>query len=338
MLSRGLKQRVVGAWRVQRTTGAVLGASIGPNGALCAPFGARGRTHSKVMDDRMQYKWFLLVAAFGTMVYVNVVGRIQDQDHSRNLERYKKNFTPQEWDDYISQIERKTMLLDSGEECYMMPGGASAKTAATLISKLGEAELLDLNELVRYQLETPSAKYHHVLKDNLEREVKGSGLHYAFTYKLRPGLFTQLVHDAIKAAKERDPSLGRFVVLNYPPTVKEAVKFEQNVTTNDFVVSEGNDDSDIVQYFQTVDKVFVLNKMPTKETLRVDPKAKAKPSQVAEPKLSPAPLRPSLDVPPPADASALHVAQYKLRQRGEPIRRYGESDADVVARLASLDV
>lgn len=296
-------------------------------------------TSSKVMDDRMQYKWFLLVAAFGTMVYVNVVGRIQDQDHASNLEKYKKNFTPEEWDDYISQIERKTMLLENNEECYLIPIPGNSKETQGIVNKLGGKEnvfTLDLNDLVKYQLETPNAKYHFVLKDNFEAEAKSNkqGFKYIFTYKLRPGLFTQLVNDAIKVAKEENPTFGRFVVLNYPPTIKEAVKFEQNITTNDFVIKfNKNDDSDIIQYFDTVDKTILLDDLKQLSPLKIDASSVKKqlikqPEQKQHVCLA--------DIEPDSSSSAIHRAQFKLRQLNQPIRLFGESDDDIINRLSKL--
>lgn len=297
---------------------------------------------SRVMDDRMQYKWFILVAAFGTMVYVNVVNRIQDQDHSSNLEKYKKNFTPEEWEDYISQIERKSMLLDNNEQCYLIPF-PNKQSVSPIVKKLGgddNVRVIDLNALVKHQLDTPSAKYHIVLKDNFESQSnKEDGFQFKFTYKLRPGLFTQLVNDSIKAAKDESPSIGRFLILNYPPTIKEAVKFEQNISTNDIIIKmDKSNNSDIIQYFETVDKTVLVSDLKQMNPFKVQEKSSLKKQQKPPVLSTTTPKHICLaDIVPDESSSAIHRAQYKLRLLGEPIRKYGESNDDIIKRLSSLN-
>lgn len=294
-------------------------------------------TKSRVMDQGMQYKWFLLVAAFGTMVYINVVNRLQDQSHSNGVQKLKKEYTPQEWEEYIARIERKTLLLNNNEETYLVPQKVSAKQVSQLSALLGEPTIIDLNELIKYQLENPQAKYNIILNQTLEdSDNKGEiGLKYSFTYKLRPGLFTQLVNDAIKEAKSKDESSGRFLVLNYPPNVKEAVKFEQNICTNDYLVELNKSDLDIVQYFQTVDK-----SIPISQLKKLDPKV-VSPTKDPKYQMEPSAPKPAehvclADIKPTENSSAIHHAQYKLRQLNEPIRKFGESNEDVINRLSKL--
>lgn len=300
-------------------------------------------------DDKIEFKWFLLVGVFGTMVYVTVMQRIQEQDHSRNIEKYKKTFTEEEWTKYINEIQKKRLTLEAKEECYLIPytfnSQSYAKAISSTVDNLGGAGnvgVVDLNSLVSAQLNDPlgKAKYHILLAQSLEAEdANAPGFKYSFTYKLKPGIFTQIVNDEILRLKSENPSLGRFLILNYPPNIKEAVKFEQNVCNKDTLLVLDNKlaDSDIVQYFETVDKVINYKDLTRKSPLIVD--AKAVPSINPEPKSvveSSIVLKVLPDEEPTADAPAITKAQYKLRELQQPIREYGESDVDVINRLKKL--
>lgn len=283
--------------------------------------------------DKIEWKWFLLVAAFGTMVYVNVMQRIQEQDHSKNLEKYKKTFTEDEWNKYISEIQKKHLTLEKGEECYLLPvtngNSKDSEVVKQIVEKLG-AKVIDLNELVERQLE--GGKYHILLKENLEtHDPKANGFAYSFTYRLKPGIFTQLVSDEIKKEKDADPGAGRFLLLNYPPNIKEAIKFEQNVCSRDtLLVLKDEEDNNVVEYFETVDKIKHVKDLPKLDPLDISHVAKPAPL------LETPQLKMLADTQPSQDAPAIEKAQWQLRQLGQPIRQYGESDEDVITRLKSL--
>lgn len=300
-------------------------------------------------DDKIEFKWFLLVGVFGTMVYVTVMQRIQEQDHSKNIEKYKKTFTEEEWNKYINEIQKKHLTLESNEECYLIPYTYNNKSLDSSISstvdKLGGAEnvgVLDLNSLVSGQLNDPQgkAKYHILLTQTLEsEETNAAGFKYAFNYKLKPGIFTQIINDEILRLKSENPSLGRFVILNYPPNIKEAVKFEQNVCNKDTLLVFDNkyDNSDIVQYFETVDKVTNYKALTKMSPLLVNANAPVLENTPAGSIDEAATIIKDLPSGEPAsDAPAIIKAQYKLRQLQQPIREYGESDVDVINRLNKL--
>lgn len=303
-------------------------------------FASQWRNENKT-DDKIEFKWFLLVGVFGTMVYVTVMQRIKEQDHSKNVEKYKKTFTEDEWQKYVQETQVKRLTLEHGEECFLVPfthqNRSDSKIIKQTVEKLGGAEnvgVLDLNELVQKQLtdESTYAKYHILLSQSLESQDDNSdGFKYKFTYKLKPGLFTQMVHDEILNQKKENGDLGRFLILNYPPTIKEAVKFEQNICNKDTLLTLQDSDSEIVQYFETVDKVISVKFLVKHEPLKVT-------SVVKQPEAQPSKftLHVLSNTEPLENATAIEKAQYQLRKLGEPIRVYGESDIDVINRLQSL--
>lgn len=308
---------------------------------------ASWRNESKT-DDKIQFKWFLLIGVFGTMVYITVMQRISEQDHSKNLEKYKKTFSEDEWNAYISDIQRKTFTLESDEECFLLPYSFNKNSKSNEIIKLANklgglknVAIIDLNELVEDQLSNKNGKekYNILLNSTLEStDSNPESFKFKFTYKLKSGIFTQIVNDKITELKNENPELGRFIILNYPPNIKEAVKFEQNVCNRDnlIILNNEKDNSDIVQYFQTVDKVIDFNKLENLKPLIVDCKNfnKANNSKKIEEDFVINTLPANIDN--VDNLSTIHKAQFKLRELGEPIRYYGETDLDVINRLQSL--
>lgn len=298
--------------------------------------------------DKIDFKWFLLVGVFGTMVYITVMQRLQEQDHSKNMEKYKKTFTEAEWSNYVNDIQKKHYTLENGEECYFFPfTNNNSKIITQTIDNLGGAEnvgVMDLNELISKQINSSDgkAKYHILLSQTLDSEDPQSpGFKFKFNYKLKPGIFTQIANDEIVRMKAENPSIGRFLLLNCPPNIKEAIKFEQNVTNKDtlLVLNDEFKDSDVIQYFDTVDKVIDISKMKKLEPLIIDSatqsemKLQREAEKLSEP---PAILKTLPTEEPASDSPAIIKAQYKLRQLNEPIRIYGESDVDVIKRLNAL--
>jgi hypothetical protein len=304
------------------------------------------KNERKSSGDRIEFKWFLLVGVFGTMVYMTVMQRIKEQDHSKNLEKYKKTFTEEEWNSYINEIQKKHLTLENGEECYLIPftnsNSIDSKPIKSTIEKLGGSEnvgVLDLNELIKNQLENKlgKSKYSILLNQTLESENdKLPGFKYSFTYRLKPGIFTQIVSDEISNLKSLNPTLGRFIVLNYPPTIKEAIKFEQNVCNKDILITlnDKSQNEDIIQYFETVDKVKSANSLTKLDPIIINTDKKATvPVKETE---STVKLHVLSNNEPTDDAPAIEKAQYKLRQLKQPIREYGETDVDVINRLKNL--
>ena len=299
-------------------------------------------------DDKIQFKWFLLVGVFGTMVYITVMQRIKEQDHSKNLEKYKKTFSEDEWNQYISEIQKKQLTLENNEECYLIPfankEGKNNKKINQLNDKLGGDEyvsVLDLNQLVNEQINN-SGKYNILLNQTLESiDENNDGFKYNFSYKLKPGIFTSIINDEILKIKEINPKMGRFIILNYPPNIKEAIKFEQNISNKDMLIKLNNNnnknDDDIIQYFETVDKVIDINKISKLEPLIIENIPTNKQIENKE-YTTPAvfKLHTLSNEEPSNDAPVIEKAQYKLRQLNQPIRYYGETDEDVITRLNKL--
>lgn len=289
-------------------------------------------------EDGLNFKWFLLVAVFGTAVFVKIAQRIKEQDNSPVSPKNKKSFTESEWAEQVKKMNEKRYVFNGeAQEFYLVPFGAKTQKKTTdLVNKLGGEDTvatINLNDLIKRQLEDPNSPYGVLLNDTLDKENNDSdGCFYTFTYRLAPGIFTQLVKNEITAVHKKNSKLTRFVVVNYPNTIEEAVKFEQKVGIVTKLVTEGNEPehSNIVDYFSTVDKVISEDKVAKVEPLVITSQSQAATTGAATPATN------DLSTPPPDNAPAIQKAQYRLRELHQPIRRYGETDQDVINRLGQL--
>ncbi|QPG73431.1 hypothetical protein FOA43_000741 [Brettanomyces nanus] len=288
------------------------------------------------MNNKFFARWFIIVALFGTAVFVKIAHSIKEDKHNTTFKNKNKSYSPEEWQERIADIKKKRFSFTSGEEFYLFPFPPnSSNSADQLVKKLGGQEsvgVIDLNQLIKEQLEDPNSQFGRLLNDTLDKEDdKLDACHYKFTYVLAPGVFTQLVKDRALKLREENSKISRYVVLNYPNTIEEAVKFEQKVATVTKLLFSGKEpkDNNIVDYFSTVDKVQSVDKIP-----KMEPKLISR--DIVPEKLEQISPADSLDEKPGENSSMIRRAQYKLRQMGEPIRRYGENDKDVIDRLSQL--
>ncbi|KAG7706641.1 hypothetical protein KL930_000124 [Ogataea haglerorum] len=225
------------------------------------------RTYAlKENNDPPKLAYFLLVGVFGTLVFVYVANKVNDQDSSTSLAKRKTTFTEEEWEQQMNQIKRKQLAFDSSNNVYLVPYGAHREQKVEqLVNALGlNTATVNLNELIKRQIDDPNSQYGALLKRNLDTyDSQRNTCFYTFTYKLAAGVFTKLVRTEMQRLKAKDPQIKNFVILNYPNTMPEAVKFEQDVATvkNLVLLDERESNENIVDYFRTVGKVVDLEKI-----------------------------------------------------------------------------
>ncbi|GMG21481.1 unnamed protein product [Ambrosiozyma monospora] len=297
----------------------------------------RSYAWSNKREDGPKARYFFLVGIVGTAIFALVVSKIDAQDPAKSLAKKKNSMSEEEWEQQLINLRRKTLAFKPSEaEFYLVPNGCNNdKKVKQLVEKLEAGEdnsvgTIDLNQLIDEQLTSEmGSKYGAVLKSTLDTtDLKSNGCHYKFSYKLAPGIFTKLVYNKVVSLRKEHPEYTRFVLLNYPNTIQEAVKFEQDVAVSKKLVLFGTEekDNDIVEYFNTVDKCIKLEQLQVEKFERV----------VANTPVSTTGSTSDKEQPPADDAPAIKKAQYKLRELGEPIRRYGETDQDVIDRLTEV--
>ncbi|GME73042.1 unnamed protein product [Ambrosiozyma monospora] len=298
----------------------------------------RGYAWSNKRDEGPKARYFFLIGIVGTAIFALVVSKVDAQDPAKSLAKKKNSMSEEEWEQQLINLGRKTLAFKPTEaEFYFVPNGCNNdKKVKQLVEKLeagndNSVGTIDLNELIDEQFNSENgSKYGALLKSTLDStDLKSNGCHYKFSYKLAPGIFTKLVYNKVVSLRKEHPEYTRFVLLNYPNTIQEAVKFEQDVAVSKKLVLLGTEekDNDIVEYFNTVDKVIKLEQLQVEKFER---------AVASTPVSSAAGPTSDKEQPPADDAPAIKKAQYKLRELGEPIRRYGETDQDVIDRLTEM--
>lgn len=294
----------------------------------------------ELVDKKFALKWLAVVSIVGTAIFVKVIRRVKDEQDNNRL-NIKTTYTEEEWHEHLRKLQKKKFSFESGEEFYLFPFAShSEKKVTELVNKLGGSDTVatvDLNDLIAAQLADKSSKFGHLLQQTLEKkDEKSNTCYYNFTYVLSPGVFTQLVKDKALELRAEHPKYSRFVLLNYPNTIEEAVRFEQKVSKVKKLVVGGKEPKDnrIIDYFDTVDKVTKINDL-SKQEPKIINRSSAASSNIVKSVYTGSSL-PWGASEPPAEAPAILKAQYKLRKMGQPIRKYGEKDKDVIERLSSF--
>lgn len=300
-----------------------------------------GFKNENEVDKNFYIKWLGIIVVFGTYIFAKIARRIKENQNEKSYEKNKKTYTEAEWQQHLRNLRRTRFNFESGEEFYLFPfASKNGKQVDELVEKLGGEDtvaVIDLNKLIKKELDASNSRFGDLLKRTLDKKQEdASGCHYTFTYALASGLFTRLIQDHALSMVKEHPQYSRFILLNYPNTVEEGVKFEQKVAKVTDLVVAGNEppDNSIVEYFDTVGKVISVDKIPKMEPKIIE-RNSSKPGLENELNTGLASL--PEDAPEPAkDASTILKAQYRLRQLGQPIRKYGEKDKDVIQRLSSL--
>ncbi|CDK28207.1 unnamed protein product [Kuraishia capsulata CBS 1993] len=212
-------------------------------------------------DKGPQFRHFLAVGLVGTMIFGLVVKRIDEQDSSSSLAKRKNSFSEEEWDAYL-KTQQRTKMFEEGD-FYLVPQGKNLKGVQDVIAKVSaegsEPVVVDLNKLIKAQLEDPNSKYGTLLRQSFEsEEPEAPGCEYKFNYTLAHGIFTQLVKRELETKKDSKV----FVLLNYPNNIKEAIKFETDIATcTKLLVLDDDSKDDVIDYFQTVDKVIKADQL-----------------------------------------------------------------------------
>ncbi|ANZ73454.1 BA75_01148T0 [Komagataella pastoris] len=222
-------------------------------------------------DGGPKVRHFLFVGIVGTILFVMVVNKINEQDPKTSLAKKKNTYSEEEWESYVAGLKRKKQRFDfsSNKEFYAIPfANKSPKQIENLKREVSNSSsqenvgVVDINELIAKQIDNPASAYGLLLKTTLvENDPNSQSCTYSFNWNLAKGIFSKLVCDELVRMTNESPQLDRFLLLNFPNSLPEAIKFEQDVAniTKLIVFKEEQKDDVVVKYFDTVDKVSLSN-------------------------------------------------------------------------------
>lgn len=198
---------------------------------------------------------FVVVALIGTGIFGVVVHRVDLQDSTKSMLKRKNTFTDQEWEQYMSSIKRKVLLFNPSVQVYCVPS-PDEKKVAQLKSKIPNLKTVDLNDIIKDEIENHQERFGSLLSSHLVSSENG----YQFNSRLASGIFTKLMRLRLEELKTPDAN-DKYLLLNYPNNLKELIKFESDVAVVKKLILFKQESNDISDYFDTVNKVSKISKI-----------------------------------------------------------------------------
>ncbi|ODV98125.1 hypothetical protein PACTADRAFT_14598 [Pachysolen tannophilus NRRL Y-2460] len=230
-------------------------------------------------DGGFNIKNFLIVALVGTGIFGAVVQRVNSQDASKSMLKRKKSYSDEEWEQYMNNIKRKVLLFDPIKDrevsIFFVPevdlqNKNDSLKLNQLQEKLGDSIVVDLNDLIKDELLNHQDRYGSLLEANLENPKEDQNRNYKFNYRLAKGVFSKMMRLKLEELKNSNSlKYKNYILINFPNNINEAIKFEQDVAISKKLIlfHKPNQNNEIADYFKTVDKTVVLEKV-TDDTIK----------------------------------------------------------------------
>lgn len=188
-------------------------------------------------DEPPSFKTIALVGLIGTAIFVKAVENL-DQNKPRN------SFSEYEFDNVMSGLRRRIALFKQDElKVSCIQRGTPLKS----VNIPENAKVIKPLEVLQYFRNLPEDKYSALLNENFD--IYGD----SYIERLPEGLIVALMGKYMKEKCEKGDDV---YILDFPNSVSDAIKFENEVSVIDKVVSEkSNSDSAVVKYYETVNKV-----------------------------------------------------------------------------------
>lgn len=135
---------------------------------------------------------------------------------------------------------RKAFFSQDDKKVWFVKSDADEESLKNL--KLDGFEVINPNDLIEAEKKDEESLFNALLND-------------PETKKLPIGLLVDLILKKLKSSESKE-----FIVINYPPDIKESVKFEEKVVTIKKLIhlkksETEQEDDDVVKYYKTVGKV-----------------------------------------------------------------------------------
>ncbi|QLQ78036.1 hypothetical protein HG537_0A02830 [Torulaspora globosa] len=213
-----------------------LGNSARYNGMIIRSYGST--SGGKKIEDGPSFKKIFLVAIVGTLVFVQAA-------NSLDKNKPKTSYSEEEFENVMSGLKRRVSLFPTGAlDVKLIP-----RASEEVLNKVrnGSEIVIEPREVVEYFREQKDGKYEALLEEI--RAKYGIG----YWEKLPSGMLVMLIG---KYMKEKCRTKDQVIITDFPHSIKDAIKFENDVCTVSKVVTDrANSNSDVCQYYETVRKV-----------------------------------------------------------------------------------
>ncbi|CCF56789.1 hypothetical protein KAFR_0B04930 [Kazachstania africana CBS 2517] len=211
-----------------------------------SPIVSSSRAYSKrpitdAREDAPSFKKIFLIGIVGTVIFV-AAARSLDKNQP------KTSYSAEEYEQVMKGLRRRVTLFKPGElEVIFVPTGDLASVQKYYKKDLEKMKYIEPKEIVNLYRNRTDGKYQALLEDIWEMYADDS------VNNLPPGLLVSLLESYMKETCQ----IGdKVVITNFPRTMKDAIKFESEVSViTNIIIPRNEADSDICRYYDTVSKV-----------------------------------------------------------------------------------
>ncbi|SCV04334.1 LANO_0G09560g1_1 [Lachancea nothofagi CBS 11611] len=192
-------------------------------------------------DELPSFTKIAVVGVLGTIVFVEAV-------KSLDKNKPKNSYSESEFESAMQGVRRRKVMFQPGQ-VYVQLATAGVPLDVLKTSN-PELKVVNSSDAVEHYRQTKDDKYYALL--NELQEAHGD----KYQEHLPQGLKVMLVG---RYLQEQCHDGDQVVVAGFPLSVKDAIKFENEVCVVEKVLFSKSDvESDLARYFQTVNKVEVL--------------------------------------------------------------------------------
>lgn len=238
-----------------------------PSTFEASPFGIRTQPFSTKRNNEPPKMRFLFYTFLFASAVLYVAGTNLDKKKVS-----KTSFTEKEFEEYenANGLKRRTKLISTEDvekyKFYVVPYVHKNEFISKLATKLDkEVKIIDPEELIKREREDDSRHYAYLLQDLAKADEP-----------IPKGLVTALIKEDIKfyLNTRKGTFDTNFIIMNYPQTTDEAIKFENDISDilkcivlhydmlNELRKNKGPEEArlidNVVGYFETVGKSKVI--------------------------------------------------------------------------------
>ncbi len=183
------------------------------------------------------FKTIFLVGIVGTAIFVKAVESLEQN-------KPKTTFTPSEFDTVMSGLRRRVAIFGQEDlDLHCIRSGTPLKKLK--LSK--EAKIIRPSEVAEFYRNKSDDKYYALLNEIYEKEGESYMKH------LPKGLNVEIIGRYMRDNCKKGDTV---YLLDFPENIKDAIKFENEVSVIDkVIVPKSSSDDEVSQYFKTVNKV-----------------------------------------------------------------------------------
>lgn len=188
-------------------------------------------------EEPPSFKTIFLVGLVGTAIFVKAVDSLEQNQP-------KNTYTFSEFDNVMSGLRRRVSVFEQDDlNLHCVQTGVATKKL-----KIPEdAKVIKPTEAIEFYRNQPEDRFNVLLNDLYEKEGE------SYFQKLPAGLSVVLIGKYMKEHCKKGDSV---YILDFPDNIKDAIKFENEVSVIDkVVVPKSEEGGQVSQYFKTVAKV-----------------------------------------------------------------------------------